>query len=100
MQKPTVTVYLKPTCGWSNGVRAVLEKYNLDYTEKDINAFPEFRREMEEQSGQRLSPCVVVNGTMLADIGGEELERHLVGSGLVEPSDGEPVAPTHSCCLR
>ncbi len=36
MEKPEITAYLKTFCGWSNGVRAVLAKYELPYTEKDI----------------------------------------------------------------
>ena len=52
----------------------MLKKYDLPYTEKDIIQNPAFRWEMEQKSGQPLSPCVEVNGTMLADISGEELE--------------------------
>jgi len=26
METPKIIAYLKPTCGWSNGVRAVLKK--------------------------------------------------------------------------
>jgi Glutaredoxin. len=40
MEKPEITAYLKTYCGWSAGVRAVLNKYNLPYTEKDIIANP------------------------------------------------------------
>ncbi|QQY08510.1 MAG: glutaredoxin [Candidatus Xiphinematobacter sp.] len=87
-QKLQITAYLKPSCGWSNGVRAVLAKYALPYEEKDITANPQFRREMEQESGQSLSPCVAVNGHMLADISGEELERYLLSSKLVEASHG------------
>jgi len=29
METPKITAYLKTTCGWSAGVRAVLAKYNL-----------------------------------------------------------------------
>ena len=28
-ESPTIVAYLKPVCGWSNGVRAVMDKYNL-----------------------------------------------------------------------
>ncbi len=31
MNKPNIIAYLKPSCGWSNGVRAVLKKYDLPY---------------------------------------------------------------------
>ena len=75
METPKITAYLKTTCGWSAGVRAVLAKYNLPYTEKDIIQNPAFRWEMEQKSGQPLSPCVEVNGTMLPDISGDEVIR-------------------------
>ena len=32
MDTPKITAYLKTTCGWSAGVRAVLAKYNLPFT--------------------------------------------------------------------
>ena len=83
MDTPEITAYLKTTCGWSNGVRAVLAKYNLKYTEKDIIQNPAFRWEMETKSGQPLSPCVEINGKMLADISGEEVENYLVENKLV-----------------
>lgn len=85
-------------CGWSNGVRAILAKYRLDYIEKDIIKNPEFRFEMEQRSGQPLSPCVEVNGTMLADVSGEELEHYLVAQGLVVPSDADPGVPINAAC--
>src|ERR1700675_4391862 len=87
MEKPTIVAYLKTQCGWSGGVRAVLKKYDLPYTEKDIIQNPAFRWEMEQKSGQPLSPCVEVNGTMVADISGEELERYMLQEGLVGNSD-------------
>src|SRR5262249_38056201 len=31
-----IKAYLKPSCGWSNGVRAILRKYNLEYEDIDI----------------------------------------------------------------
>jgi monothiol glutaredoxin len=96
--QPEITAYLKTNCGWSRGVRAALAKYALPYTEKDIILNPEFRREMEQLSGQPLSPCVIVNGTMLADIGGEELETYLVEKGLIEKSDAAPEFPVNSGC--
>ena len=98
MQKPEVTAYLKTYCGWSAGVRAVLAKYNLPYTEKDIIQNPAFRWEMETKSGQPLSPCVEINGQMLADISGEEVERYLVENKLVEASDAATDVPTNAPC--
>ena len=92
METPQITAYLKTPCGWSAGVRAVLAKYNLPYTEKDIIQNPAFRWEMETKSGQPLSPCVEVNGEMLADVSGEEVEHYLIEHNLVQPN-----APTPAC---
>ena len=35
--KPKVTAYLKEQCGWSKGVRSVLDKYNFTYEEKSFS---------------------------------------------------------------
>jgi glutaredoxin len=98
MQTPEITAYLKTHCGWSQGVRAVLAKYNLKYTEKDIIQNPAFRWEMETKSGQQLSPCVEVNGTMLADVSGEEVEKFLTENKLVQPSDADAGVPLNAPC--
>ena len=98
MATPEITAYLKTHCGWSRGVRAVLAKYNLPYTEKDIIQNPAFRWEMEQKSGQPLSPCVEVNGVMLPDISGDEVEAYLIKENLVQASDAPAGAPTNSSC--
>ena len=98
MEKPQITAYLKTSCGWSAGVRAVLGKYNLPFTEKDIIQNPAFRWEMETKSGQPLSPCVEINGEMLADASGEEVENFLIEHELVRPNDTETGVPTNAPC--
>ena len=98
METPQITAYLKTHCGWSAGVRAVLGKYNLQYTEKDIIQNPAFRWEMETKSGQPLSPCVEVNGKMVADVSGEELEQYLIENGLVQPNAEEAGVPLNAPC--
>ena len=98
METPKITAYLKTTCGWSAGVRAILAKYNLPYTEKDIIQNPAFRWEMETKSGQPLSPCVEINETMLADISGEELEQYLVSHKVVQPNEADAGVPTNAPC--
>src|SRR5439155_21301394 len=98
MQTPEITAYLKTYCGWSAGVRAVLAKYNLPYTDKDIIQNPAFRWEMETTSGQLLSPCVEINGPLLADVSGEEVEQYLIEDRLVQPSDAASELPTAAPC--
>ena len=98
MDTPQITAYLKTYCGWSAGVRSVLAKYNLPYTEKDIIQNPAFRWEMETKSGQPLSPCVEINGKMLADISGEEVEKFLIDNKLVQASEAKTDVPLNAPC--
>ena len=93
-----ITAYLKTFCGWSEGVRAIFRKYDLAYEEKDIIKNPAFRWEMEQKSGQPLSPCVEVNGNMLPDVSGEEVEAWMLEQGLIKSSEVEPDAPIDSAC--
>ena len=81
---PTIVAYLKPVCGWSNGVRAVFRKYGLAYEDKDIINDRSNYSEMVRKSGQPLSPCVEIDGQMLADVSGPEVEQYLVQQGLVK----------------
>ena len=98
MQTPEITAYLKTSCGWSAGVRAILAKYNLKYTEKDIIQNPAFRWEMETKSGQPLSPCVEINGKMLADVSGDEVEKYLIENKMIQPRAADAGVPTNAPC--
>jgi len=98
MDTPQITAYLKTYCGWSAGVRAVLAKYNLPYTEKDIIQNPAFRWEMETKSGQPLSPCIEINGNVLADVSGEEVEKYLIDNQLVQASAAQTDVPLNAPC--
>ncbi len=95
---PKITAYLKTFCGWSEGVRAIMRKYDLAYEEKDIIKNPAFRWEMEQRSGQSLSPCVEIDGHMLADVSGEEVEKWMIANGYLQASDATPDAPIDSAC--
>ena len=98
MDKPKITAWLKTHCGWSRGVRAVLAKYNLEFEEKDIIQNQAFRWEMEQKSGQDKQPTLEINGTMLADVSGEELEAWLIQNGLTQSSDAPVNVPLNSAC--
>jgi len=100
MDTPKITAYLKTSCGWSNGVRAVLAKYNLPYTEKDIIQNPACRWEMESRSGQPLSPCVEINDKMLADVSGDEVEEYLIENKLVAANAADAGVPTNAPCAH
>lgn len=89
MAEPTIVAYLKPSCGWSGGVRAVFSKYGLQYEDKDIINNPAHYQEMVMKSGQPLQPCVEVDGHMLADVNGDEVEAYLLQKGIVQPTKVE-----------
>ena len=98
MSQPTIVCYLKTYCGWSEGIRSIMRKYNLSFEEKDIIKNPAFRWEMEQKSEQPLSPCVLIGETMLADVSGEEVEQWLVEQKLVEHISEKPDAPIDRSC--
>jgi glutaredoxin len=100
MTKPKIIAYLKPTCGWSQGVRAVLHKYDLPFEDRDIINDPIQRQEMIEKTGQMLSPCVEINGHMLPDISGEEVEAWMLANQVVTPNDRVPDAPINQPCAH
>ena len=93
-----IKAYLKPQCGWSMGVRAIMEKYSLEYEDLDIINNQNLYAEMVEKSGQTLSPCVEIEGVMLADVSGEEVENYMLSNKLVETTDKEAGSPTNSPC--
>jgi glutaredoxin len=93
-----IRAYLKPHCGWSNGVRAILRKYDLPYEDLDIINQRELYAEMVQKSGQPLSPCVEIDGVMLADVSGEEVENYLLSNDLVKPTDQETDVPINAAC--
>ena len=49
MADPNIVAYLKPSCGWSRGIRAVLAKYGLEYEDKDISLYDSY----DNKDGQR-----------------------------------------------
>jgi len=95
-----IVAYLKPQCGWSNGVRAVLRKYELSFEDRDIINDPAQRQEMIEKSGQMLSPCVEIDGRMLADVSGEEVEAYMLANQLVQANQRPADAPTNQPCAH
>ena len=93
-----IIAYMKPSCGWSNGVRSVMRKYDLPFEDRDIINDPTQRQEMMQKTNQTLQPCVEVNGKMLVDVSGEEVEAYLLSNGMVGPSNQEADAPTNQAC--
>ena len=100
MDKPKIIAYLKPSCGWSMGVRAVFKKYDLPFEDRDVINNPAQFQEMVEKTGQMLQPSLEINGQILADVSGEEVERWLLQSGLVSPNSTVPAVPINQPCAH
>ena len=75
-----------------------MRKYDLPFEDRDIINDPAQRQEMIEKSGQMLSPCVEVNGQMLADVSGDEVEAFLLANRFVQPNEVSPDSPTNQAC--
>jgi glutaredoxin len=81
---PKIIAYLSPMCPWTRGVVHFLQsnKYEFDYRDvsRDADAF----KEMVTKSGQYSSPCVEIDGHMLADVGGDEVEAWMRQQGHIQ----------------
>lgn len=100
MDKPKIIAYLKPSCGWSMGVRAVFKKYDLPFEDRDVINDPAQFQEMVEKTGQMKQPCVEVNGHMLADVSGEDVEAWLLSNRVVNQNDTAPEVPINQPCAN
>ena len=54
--------------------------------------------EMVGKSGQPLSPCVEIDGIMLADVSGEEVEEYMLKNNLVQNAVKDADSPTDRGC--
>jgi monothiol glutaredoxin len=75
-----------------------MEKYKLPFEDRDIWNDINQRVEMIQKSGQELSPCVEVNGHMLADVSGDEVETWMLAQGVVKPTQAALDVPTDRGC--
>jgi len=75
-----------------------MEKYKLPFEDRDIWNDINQRVEMIQKSGQELSPCVEVNGHMLADVSGDEVEAWMLKQGVVKPTQTALDVPTDRGC--
>ncbi len=81
-------------------MRAVLNKYELPFEDRDIINDPAQRQEMIEKTGQMMQPCVEIAGVMLADVSGEQVEAYLLENKLTVPNSTQPDAPINQPCAN
>ena len=68
----------------------------MAYEDRDVINNPSIYAEMVQKSGQSLSPCVEVNGHMLADVNGDEVEAYLLEAGVLHLTVAD--APANWAC--
>jgi glutaredoxin len=93
-----IKAYLKPHCGWSNGVRAIMRKHDLEFEDIDIINNRANYEEMVRKSAQSLSPCVEIDGVMLVDVSGEEVENYLLANNLVKATGAKVDVAINAGC--
>lgn len=57
-----VTIYSTQTCGYCKMAKEFFAEHNISYTEYDVGADLEKRKEMIEKSGQMGVPVIVIDG--------------------------------------
>src|SRR5438876_5538205 len=98
MKQPKIIAYMKPSCGWSNGVRAILKKYHLAYEDRDVINDAAAYQEMVRKSGQPLQPTLDIDGQIVADVSGDEVEAWLIQNGYIKPDTRATDVPTNAAC--
>ena len=78
----TVIVYTKTGCPWTPPVTAFLKENQIPFEERDIFKNPEYRKEVEEKSGQNKSPTLDIDGVIVPDAGGEEVAEAIAKARL------------------
>lgn len=61
-----------------------LKEKGLTFTERNLSSDPGLVEEMRQRTGQESSPCVEIDGVMLADVGREEIESYMTAKGFIE----------------
>lgn len=70
-----IIVYTKTGCPWAAAVMAFLKAKHIPFEEKDIIKNPEYRKEVEEKSGQSKSPTLDIDGVIVPDASVEQVDE-------------------------
>ena len=75
MKAERIRLFIKPYCGWCHEAIDWLNTRGIKYEVLDVISDSAARREMQQLSGQTLTPTIDVDGEILADFGVDELEE-------------------------
>ncbi len=72
-----VTIYSTPTCTYCNLAKAYFKENSVDYSEFDVAADADKRKEMVEKSGQMGVPVIDIEGDIVVGFDKETIEHLL-----------------------
>jgi glutaredoxin 3 len=75
MKPMRVRLFIKPFCPWCHQAMRWLDQRGIAYETLDVLEDDEARAEMFRLSDQDLAPVIEVDGKVLADFGGDELDE-------------------------
>lgn len=78
-----IIVYTKTGCPWAIEVLDFLRVKRLPFEERDILKNPEYKKEVEEKSGQSKSPTLDIDGVIIPDAGVEDVAAALQKMGRI-----------------
>ena len=77
-------LYVKTGCPYCRAALEYLDGQHISYERIDVLADPDRALELEEVSGQKKTPTLVIGDAVLADFGVEEAEPFLKEHGLLK----------------
>ncbi|HXK34936.1 MAG TPA: glutaredoxin domain-containing protein [Candidatus Paceibacterota bacterium] len=72
-----VTIYTSPSCHFCHQAKEFFKAKNIAYTEYDVLADMDKRKEMVEKSGQMGVPVIMVDGEIMTGFNQRRLEKLL-----------------------
>jgi glutaredoxin 3 len=72
-----VTIYSTPTCTYCNSAKEYFKANNVTYTEYNVGADLDKRKEMIEKSGQMGVPVIVIDGDITVGFDKEKIAASL-----------------------
>lgn len=78
-----ITLYKKAGCPWSAAVIGFLNELGVLFEIRNVTSHPQYAVEVEEKSGQCISPTLDFDGEILADASVEDVAKVLQRGGIV-----------------
>lgn len=72
-----IIVYTKTDCPWAIEVIDFLKARGFAFEERDIKTNPDWKKEVEDATGQNKSPTLLIDGAWVMDAGVEDVARAL-----------------------